>query len=354
MCKDRSIWTIDCRRFDDPDNDRSMRKHIGRNPKITKSIPESGNFHALHDRLYDGMHRFFSDKNIVIMGCRSGRHRSVANAELWSNTLTRCSRHQHSVSLLHLSGMDFFGGNTCAGNCSECSKQPLRVFQAHYDQVQAECLRRVPVPDPVTGRWKRQRKEHAEGTAQPVKDPSDEEDSLPQTLKRQATGAAAVPSKTSTSRGTLDELAERLGSFHESARALASCLQKHDVSRKTHQSMIEAAKCMFHKFLGEVRDDLDRVTPRSQEGLCAEIKQNKQRCSGTAILRENPCPRPEEPTEKSVHQTSTETPSPQSAAEIPEQVIGDDPRKQLELSVPCTNLENENTSSICRRSLRQY
>ena len=124
------------------------------NPKIMKSILESENYHALHSRLYDGMHRFFSNKNIVIMRCRSGRHRSVANAELWSNTLTRCSRHQHSVSLLHLSQLDIWE-NTCAGNCSECSKQSLRVFQAHSDQVQAECLRRVLMPDPVTGRWKR-------------------------------------------------------------------------------------------------------------------------------------------------------------------------------------------------------
>ena len=38
MCKDRSIWTIDHRKFDDPDNDRSMRKYIGLNPKIMKSI----------------------------------------------------------------------------------------------------------------------------------------------------------------------------------------------------------------------------------------------------------------------------------------------------------------------------
>ena len=29
MCKGRSIRTIDCRKFDDPDNDRSLRKHIG-------------------------------------------------------------------------------------------------------------------------------------------------------------------------------------------------------------------------------------------------------------------------------------------------------------------------------------
>ena len=67
MCDGRSIWTIDCRKFDDPDNDRTLRKHIGRNPKITKSILESENYHALHSRLYDGMHSFFSSKNIVIM-----------------------------------------------------------------------------------------------------------------------------------------------------------------------------------------------------------------------------------------------------------------------------------------------
>ena len=60
--------------------------------------------------------------------------------------------------------------------------------------------------------------------------------------------------------------------------------------RRTDQSMIEAAKCMFHKLLGKVRDDLDRVTSQSQGGPYAEIQQNKQRCSRTAILEENPCP----------------------------------------------------------------
>ena len=47
MCKDRSIWMVECRKFDDPNNDRSRRKHLGRNPKIIESILESGNYHAL-------------------------------------------------------------------------------------------------------------------------------------------------------------------------------------------------------------------------------------------------------------------------------------------------------------------
>ena len=51
------------------------------------------------------------------------------------------------------------------------------------------------------------------------------------------------------------------------------------------------------------------------------------------VLKLDPCPRPMEPSAKSVRQMSTETPLPQSSAGIPEQVIGDDPRKQLELSV---------------------
>ena len=79
---------------------------------------------------------------------------------------------------------------------------------------------------------------------------------------------------------------------------------------------------------------MDRLTPRSQEGLCTKIKQSKQRHSHSVILKENPCSSHEEPSEKSVLQTSTETPLPQSSAEILEQVLEDDPRKQLELSVP--------------------
>ena len=90
---------------------------------------------------------------------------------------------------------------------------------------------------------------------------------------------------------------------------------------------------MCHKLLGKVRGDLDRVTSQSQGGPYAEIKQNKQRCSRAAMLEENPCPRAEESSGKSVHQTSTETPLPQSSAGMLEQVIEDDPRKQLELSV---------------------
>ena len=87
--------------------------------------------------------------------------------------------------------------------------------------------------------------------------------------------------------------------------------------------------------LGEARGDLVRVTPQSQEGLCTEIKQNKQRCSRTVMLKVCPCSRSKESSGRSVQ--PTETPLPQSSARIPEQAVEDDPRKQLELSVPQYN-----------------
>ena len=49
-------------------------------------------------RLRQAMSRFFSSKNIVIMIYRSGSHRYVANADLWSKSLTRRCRRQHSAS----------------------------------------------------------------------------------------------------------------------------------------------------------------------------------------------------------------------------------------------------------------
>ena len=74
-------------------------------------------------------------------------------------------------------------------------------------------------------------------------------------------------------RGILIELAERLGNFYESARALVDCLQTHNVPRKADQCMIESAKCMPHNLRGEASDDLERVTPQSRKSLYIETSE---------------------------------------------------------------------------------
>ena len=134
--------------------------------------------------------------------------------------------------------VNWISGNTCAGKCSECSKQSTRIFQTHYDRFRAECSRLASVPDSVTEYWKRPRSEnhsesfagnmsltnHAESFARLAENSLDGEDHFSQAPKKRATSATTMPAKSNLNRGILDKLAERLGNFHEGACALADCL----------------------------------------------------------------------------------------------------------------------------------
>ena len=122
-----------------------------------------------------------------------------------------------------------------------CSEQSTRIFQTHYDHVRAECSRLAPVSDSATEHWKRPRLEkYSESCAgnkslkaRVAENSLDGEDHFPQASKKRAASATTMIDESNTNRGILDELAERLGNFHDSARALASCLQTRYVTRKT-------------------------------------------------------------------------------------------------------------------------
>ena len=111
----------------------------------------------------------------------------------------------------------------CAGKCSECSKQSTRIFQTHYDRVRAECSRLVSVTDSATEHWKRLRLEnHSQSCAGDksqkarfAENSLDEEDHFLQASKKRATSTTTTPDESNTNNGILDELAERLGNFHE-------------------------------------------------------------------------------------------------------------------------------------------
>ena len=216
------------------------------------------------------------------------------------------------------------------------------------------------------------------------------EDPFLQTSKKRATSATTSPAGIILNREILDELAETLGNFRDSARALASCLQNRDVSRKTDQSIIKAAKCMFHKLLGEANDDLERVTPRSHESLHIELRphgtnvdvlvprhrvrnlvpvprhwlrnlvlvprhraRNLWQTPTDGTPRSVPIP-PSPPDRSGIHVEKLESESKrQPSSEPKEQVVDGDFRKQLVLSVPQhdMNLESGHTNWKCRRSL---
>ena len=98
----------------------------------------------------------FSAKNVLIMICKSGCQRSVAHAESWSNMLTRNGRLPHYVSPLDPSELDF-RKDTCAGKCSEWSKQSAEFYQMYYC-FHAECSQLASASDSTTEYWKQLRR----------------------------------------------------------------------------------------------------------------------------------------------------------------------------------------------------
>ena len=106
---------------------------------------------------------------------------------------------------------------------------------------------------------------HAESFDRPEENSRDGEDHFLHASKMRATSVTTMLVESNLNRGVFDELEERLGNFHESARALADCRQTRDVNRKTDQNMIEAVKCIIDKLMEEASDDLERVMSQSRK-----------------------------------------------------------------------------------------
>ena len=165
------------------------------------------------------------------MICENGRCNSEANAELWSSILSRYGRYFNSVSMLHLSERDF-GKTPAPGSVRNAEGSLQKPFKYTTIAFGAECSRLAAATiGSETAHWKQPRRESHGQSHERSK-----------SLKSTSTTKASIESN--TKQGTLSELAERLGNFHESANALTNCPQTRDTARKTDQSVLEAAKSM--------------------------------------------------------------------------------------------------------------
>ena len=160
------------------------------------------------------MYRFFSYKNKVIVICRSGRHRSVANAKLWSNTLTRCG--------------DVFWETRPPGTVRNAANSHSEFFKytmntskpSVYDVFLCQAVG------------------------------NDHDHNMRKEPSTNFKGKRQVPPLHPPKRAQVSEpWANWQIDWEASMKALVLCLQKRDVPRKTDQSMIEAAKCKFHKLM---------------------------------------------------------------------------------------------------------
>ena len=317
-----------------------------------KSILGSEDYHEQQTHLYVGVSQLFSAKNVLILICKNWCHRSVANAESWSNMVTRYGRLLHSVSTLHPSELNV-RKDMCTGTCSKCSKRSANIYHTHHCCVHAECSRLVSKSASVTEFWKQLRRKSLGRRHE-------------QSKSLRSTSFITKLAELNTKLVIFSEMAERLRNFRESADALPDRLHTGDITSQTDPNAVEATKHLYHKLLRKVTDDLERVPPRPCESSVAEVTRrrclrhetskgksclrpeapNTKPCSPTEKMVEKPCSRPETTSEEFRSLSETIIPS----REQLEQVACCDFRNQFELSVflyrPCGS-----TSSRC---LRKY
>ena len=207
---------IDCEKLDDSDQDKNLELHAGRNLRIMVSTLGSKDYHEQEGHLSVGKPQLFSARNFLIMICMGGCHRSVANAESWSNMLTRNGRLLHSVSLP--SELNFRKDLKTA-ECSECSKQIAKFYQI-LCCFHAECSRLVSTSDSTTEYWKQLRLESLGRR-------HEESKSL------RSTSILTKPAELDMKQDIFSESTERLRNFHECASALTDRLHTGDITGQT-------------------------------------------------------------------------------------------------------------------------
>ena len=197
------------------------------------------------------------------MICEKGRRNSFANAELWSSTLSRYSRHlqRFTAASVRTRFLERHMRQEVSGMEKAVFKNLSKTVRLRSYRMFTTCC-----SDRFGDRA-------LEATTRESHSQSHERS---KSLRSTSTTNASIESN--TKQGTLSELADRLWNFHECANALTNCLQTRDTTRKTDQSMLEAAKCMFSKLLEETNDDLDRAL-QPQETNRAQATGNGSRCS---------------------------------------------------------------------------
>ena len=126
----RTIFVIDCRPFRNPDYDETFRRDVGFHPCIIRSVMDADEYGETNRDVCGKLDRIMKGGSMFIIICKSGRHRSVSNEELWSRTMVRCGREFHSVSTASLSSC-FIGEPLVKAHAQSAAVTKLANFELH-------------------------------------------------------------------------------------------------------------------------------------------------------------------------------------------------------------------------------
>ena len=124
LCEGRNIQVVDCTAFRNPGDDETGRRHTGAHPDIMHNVYTHKLFRQVHSDLRSMTP---TGKNLVIIVCRSGRHRSVASAIACSDVIRErmYNGEQGTVRAVHLQ-QDTHWNGLCHQACSACDLKNIR------------------------------------------------------------------------------------------------------------------------------------------------------------------------------------------------------------------------------------
>ena len=124
LCEGRNIQVVDCTAFRNPGDDETGRRHTGAHPDIMHNVYTHKLFRQVHSDLRSMTP---TGKNLVIIVCRSGRHRSVASAIACSDVIRErmYNGEQGTVRVVHLQ-QDTHWNGLCHQACSACDLKNIR------------------------------------------------------------------------------------------------------------------------------------------------------------------------------------------------------------------------------------
>jgi len=157
LSRDRNLVIIDCTSFRNPDEDRSLRSHIGRHYETVKGVVTSKNFQKINQPLE---YLRSGQKNVVICVCVKGKHRSVADSEAITEPIHSIlyDKRQGAVRTVDLQAETHWR-DLCAINCRSCDvndrdhiREMLPVRHKAFQDLQAIIPKGkrplIPLPPP--------------------------------------------------------------------------------------------------------------------------------------------------------------------------------------------------------------
>ena len=141
---DHQIVFLDCRDMHNPDKDMSTRNHLGTFPKnlydMIQNVHKKHKWEAFAQEVIPAVHKLIQDQDssVIFCFCKSGRHRSVANAKLFQEIIK--DMYAVETEIVHLS--DGPNWKHLCGICDLCS------WKDNDAQKQAE-----DAIDAVTEKW---------------------------------------------------------------------------------------------------------------------------------------------------------------------------------------------------------